>query len=41
MSHAIISTVDTTMLSLYSDEKDGENIGITGENKRINGLVKN
>ena len=33
-----ISTVDTTMLSLYRGEKDGENLGIMGENKHLNGL---
>ena len=38
MRHTFISMVDTTMSSLYRDKKDGENIGITGENKCINGL---
>ena len=36
-----ISMVDTTISSLYSDEKDGENIGTVVENKHINGLEIN
>ena len=41
MLHTFISTVDTAMLSLYGDEKNGENIGIIVENKHINGLEIN
>ena len=38
MSHAFISTVDTTMSSLYRDEKDGENIARFVKNQHIKGL---
>ena len=41
MSDALISMVDTTMLSLYWGTKDGEIIGIIVENKHINGLEVN
>ena len=41
MSHAFISTVDITMSSLYRGEIHGENLGLFGENKHINGLEIN
>ena len=41
VSHAFISTADTTMSSLYSGVQYGEIIGITVENKHINGLEIN
>ena len=36
--HAFISMVDLPVSSQYRSEKDGKNIGITVENKHINGL---
>ena len=41
VSHAFISTIDTTMSSQYREEKDGENIGLVVENKHINGIEIN
>ena len=35
MSHMFISTVGTTMSSLYRDSKDGEILGIIVENKHM------
>ena len=41
MSHTFFSTVDIIMSSLYRGAKDGEIIGIIGENKHLNGLEIN
>ena len=41
MSYAFMSTVDTTMPSLYRGAKDGEIIAKIVENKPIDGLETN